>query len=104
MLNKQYIKSRKVWKVTFGVTKDELPQGIKVKSLNLVGEFNGWDLQATPMKRMKDGVYKATLEFVPGTQAQFRYLANGEVWFNDTSADGYTPNGFGEENCLVDAA
>ena len=101
MLKKRYIKSRKVWKVTFEVPEAELPEAVEVKSVHLVGEFNDWDLTATPMKRGKKRVFQATLELAPGREYQFRYLVNGEHWCNDWHADAYVPSGPGEDNCVV---
>lgn len=101
MLKKKYVKSRKVSKVTFELPKAELPEGIKAESVYLVGEFNDWEPAATPMRRDKRGVYKATLELEPGREYQFRYLVNGEQWCNDWHADAYVPNGWGEDNCIV---
>ena len=102
MLKKQYVKSRKVSKITFELAKREFPENLEIDSVFLVGEFNDWDPAATPMKRNKKGVYRAMLELEPGMQYQFRYLVNGEVWCNDWAADAYVPNEFGLDNCLVE--
>ena len=48
MIKKQYVKSRQVSKVTFAMSKTELPEGIEVENIHLVGEFNDWDLTSTP--------------------------------------------------------
>ena len=104
MLKKQYVKSRKVSKVTFELSKAELPEGIKAQDAYLVGEFNDWDPTVTPMKRGKGGAFRATLELEPGREYQFRYLVNGEHWCNDWHADAYVPSGLGEDNCVVVAA
>jgi 1,4-alpha-glucan branching enzyme len=101
MLKKQYVKSRKVAKVTFELPKAEWPENVKVESTHLVGEFNDWDLSATPMKRGKGSVFRATLELEPGQQYQFRYLVNREHWCNDWQADGYVGGGLGQDNCVV---
>lgn len=55
MLKKQYVKSRNVTKITFELLKTELPEGVAVESVYLVGEFNDWEATATPMKRNKKG-------------------------------------------------
>jgi len=101
MLKKRYIKSRKVWKVTFELPKAELPEGVRAKDVYLVGEFNDWNLAATPMTRRKGGVFRTILELEPGRQYQFRYLVDGEHWCNDRQADAYVPSGLGEDNCVV---
>jgi 1,4-alpha-glucan branching enzyme len=100
MLEKTYIKSRKVWKVKFILPKEECPPGLDIESINLCGDFNEWEPSAMPMKLNK-GIYSAWIELAPGQDYQFRYLINGNVWCNDWQADKYVPNMFGEDNCVV---
>ncbi len=101
MLKKQYVKSRKVSKVTFEIPKDELPEGVDARTLHLVGDFNDWDQEATPMKKLKDGTFKITIELTPGCEYHFRYLLDGEFWINEWHADDYASNPFGADNCVV---
>jgi 1,4-alpha-glucan branching enzyme len=101
MLKKKYVKSRNIWKVTFELPKDELPEGLKAELVHLAGEFNGWDPTATPMKRGKGGAFRVMVELEPGREYQFRYLVNGEHWCNDWHADAYVPSGVGEDNSVV---
>jgi hypothetical protein len=101
MLKKQYVKSRKIAKVTFEVAKEEIPEGVVARSVHLVGDFNNWDTEATPMKRTKGGVFRVMLELEPGREYKFRYLVNREHWFNDWHADAYGTNDYGEDNCIV---
>jgi hypothetical protein len=100
MLKKKYLKSHKAWSVVFELPKAECPQGVKVKRVNLMGDFNDWKPSSTPMSLNQD-VYAASLELDPGHDYQFRYLINGKVWCNDWHADTYIPNLFGDENCVV---
>jgi 1,4-alpha-glucan branching enzyme len=102
MLNKTYVKSRKVSKVTFQLGLAEIPESINAESVNLVGEFNDWDVAATPMTySKKQKAYRVTLDLEPGQSYQFRYLVNGEHWCNDWAADAYVPTSLGQDNCLV---
>ena len=101
MLKKQYVKSRRVWKVTFDLPKAQVPPDVEVESVHLVGEFNGWDATATPMVLRKGGVYRAMVELTPGRAYEFRYVINGERWCNDWHADAYVPNVFGSEDSVV---
>jgi hypothetical protein len=101
MLKKKYIKSRRVWKVYFEIPQRLLPQGVEAREVNLVGDFNEWNPSATPMKACGGDMFKAALELQPGTTYQFRYLVNGEYWFNDESADAYAPSGYGEDNGVL---
>jgi 1,4-alpha-glucan branching enzyme len=102
MLTKQIVKSRQMVKVTFEVPQTELPADMEVASFYLVGEFNEWDETAVPLKyHKKDKTYRATVELEPDHTYQFRYLINGDTWCNDWSADEYTPNNLGQDNCIV---
>ena len=101
MLKKQYVKSRKVVKVTFELLKSEQPEEIDVENVHLVGEFNEWDLTATPMKANVKGAYRTMLELEPDRAYKFRYLVNGEYWCNDWQADSYEPNYLDGDNCVV---
>src|SRR3989304_733364 len=96
MLEKKYTKKGQVCSVTFA-----LPEAIEADSICLVGEFNDWDAAVTPMTRSEDGIFRAKLELETGRAYQFRYLINGGQWQNDSEADGYVPNGYGEDNSLV---
>ena len=82
MLKKKYVKSRNKSQVTFELSKSELPVGIKVASVHLVGEFNDWDVTATPMKSDKRGLFKTTLELEPDRKYQFRYLVHNHETFS----------------------
>lgn len=99
MLKKQYLKTRPICKVTFRVSK---PATQSAREIALVGDFNGWDVQATPMTALKNGEFTAVLELDTGTpEYQFRYLYDGERWENDWEADGYATNGVDGENSIV---
>ena len=49
----------------------------KAESVNLVGDFNGWDLEATPMQRTPDGRWMASLELNHGHH-RYLFLVDGE--------------------------
>lgn len=86
---KQYLKSKAVCKVTFKISKDEAHEA---ESVRLVGDFNNWDTTTTPMKKLKDGSFTATLELDKDAKYQFRYLLNDQEWENDAAADEYLPS------------
>ncbi|MBZ0279946.1 MAG: isoamylase early set domain-containing protein [Anaerolineae bacterium] len=97
MLNKQYLKTKPVCKVTF-----TLPEQIKAENAYLVGDFNNWDEKSTPMKRVKKNAqFTVILELEKGREYQFRYLVNGTDWHNDWNADKYVPNPFSGDNSVV---
>lgn len=96
MLKKQVLKTKPVCKVTFS-----LPAQVQGETVFLVGDFNNWQEDATPMKRNKDGSFSATLELEQGKEYQFRYLVNSSEWHNDWEADRYVPNPFSGDNSVV---
>ena len=94
-VKKQYMKSKNVCKVTF-----TLPAG-EGEVATVVGDFNSWDREATPMRKNKTG-YSATVELEPGREYQFRYLIDGERWANDDEADGLSDTHFHDaQNCVI---
>lgn len=96
MLKKQFLKTKPVCKVTFYV-----PEEVDAENVHLVGDFNEWDEDATPMELLKDGRFKAVLDLEKGKEYQFRYLVNGSEWHNDWDADRYVPNPFLGDNSVV---
>jgi len=73
------------------------------QDVTVLGDFNSWDLnQSYPMKRLKNGTFKTTIDLNIGQEYQFRYLVDGELWENDSQADNYVPTGVGvEDNSVV---
>lgn len=94
MITKKYLKSRQVAKVTFRVDFAK-----KAQRAEIAGDFNNWKPQ--PLRRLKSGDFKIELELTPGQSYQYRYRIDG-VWENDWTTDRYIPNGFGEENSVID--
>ncbi len=97
-IKKQYLKTKPVCKTTFILEKDAVNSA---KNVFLVGEFNDWDPQATPLKKSKTGEFKVTIELESGKEYQFRYLVDGSVWQNDWNADKYIAGPFGDDNSVV---
>ena len=96
MLEKKYSPAGKSCKVTFA-----LPVEDYMKSVAVLGEFNNWDPNEDIMKLKKSGVYELTKSLKAGNSYRFRYLVNGEVWLNDSSADYFVENDFGSEDSVV---
>jgi 1,4-alpha-glucan branching enzyme len=97
-IKRQYLKSRKVCKVTF-----RLPRiaASGAKAVCIVGDFNGWSIYADPMKKLKSGDFTITLELEPGREYQFRYLIDEQRWENDWNADRYVKSPYGSDNSVV---
>lgn len=98
-LKKQFLKTKSECKVTFKVDKD-VANG--ASSAFLVGDFNGWNATAHPMKPLKDGSFSVTLNLPAGEEYEFRYLLDGHMWENDEAADRYVFSDYGNcENSVV---
>lgn len=98
-LTKKCLKSKPICKVTFKMPKD---MAREAGSITVVGEFNNWDIVATPMKKQKDGSFLVTVDLEVGREYQFRYLIDGEVWVSDPAADRYVFSPFGDcDNAVV---
>jgi len=93
MIQKRYIKTRQVMKVTFKVDFARNAQKVEI-----LGDFSNW--APIPMKRTTKGVYQYTVELEPGQQYHYRYRIDN-AWANDWSADAYLPNGLGDDNSVV---
>ena len=98
-LKKKPLKSKPVCKVTFVLSKE---QARGAGNVQVVGEFNNWEIGGSPMRRQKDGSFTTTLDLPSGREYQFRYLIDGEVWISDPEADKYAFSPFGDcENSVV---
>ncbi|MFT4031744.1 MAG: isoamylase early set domain-containing protein [Siphonobacter sp.] len=98
-LSKQFLKSKPVCKVTFSVPAESINGA---KNVSVVGEFNSWDAEATPLKKQKDGSFKGTVELATGKEFEFRYLVDGAIWLDETEADKYAPSGVSfDKNSVV---
>ena len=99
-MKKLYMKNSPNCKVTFCLCKEAVRDA---GSVTVVGDFNGWDINATPLKKQKDGGFSAIVELECGKEYRFRYLIDGQRWENDWNADRYSANPFGEEDSIITA-
>lgn len=98
-IKKKYYKKKSTCEVTFKIPKK---LGQNNKTAHLVGDFNDWNTQATPMSKQKDGSFSITVELEKGNEYQFKYLLNDEIWINETEADRLVPAYLqGEENSVI---
>jgi 1,4-alpha-glucan branching enzyme len=97
-LKKHYLKKNSSCKVTFSLPKEAAGSAAHV---SLVGDFNAWNKDAIPMKRLKNGGFTATLTLQANKEYHFRYFLDGERWENDWNADRYVPNSHGSDDSVV---
>ena len=94
-IEKKYLKSKPVCKVTFEL------DGIEANNAVVVGSFNNWDAKATPMKKFKNGKFKATVDLEKDNSYEFKYIVDG-VYMNDDQADELNWNEFaGSDNSVI---
>jgi len=97
-IKKEYVDSRPFCRVTFMMPKQAAGEANRVA---LLGDFNEWDKDAMPMKRLRNGNFEISLELPSNGEYRFRYLIDGSRWENDLSADRYEPNPYGCDDSVV---
>lgn len=94
-IKKQYLKSKPVCKVTFSIDAED------AKKVSVVGSFNDWNAKKVPLKKLKSGTFKGTVDLEKDNTYEFKYLVDG-TYVNDESADAYAWNDFaGSENSVL---
>ena len=73
------------------------PQATKVA---LVGDFNGWDTEATPAQRQSDGSWATFVQLHPGRHV-YSFVLDGKVFINDPAAPVAPDDGYGQKNSVV---
>jgi 1,4-alpha-glucan branching enzyme len=64
----------------------ELPVAEPAGAVSVVGDFNGWDPYAHPLRKRGNGARTAVVNVPAGSTLHFRYLAEGGMWFDDDTA------------------
>lgn len=73
------------------------PQAAKVA---LVGDFNGWDLEATPAQRQPDGSWATFVQLSPGRHV-YSFVIDGRIFMTDPAAPVAPDDGYGLKNSVV---
>jgi 1,4-alpha-glucan branching enzyme len=63
-----------------------LPAREPAGAVSVVGNFNGWDPFAHPLRKRSNGGRSAAVTVPAGATLHFRYLAEGGHWFDDDTA------------------
>ena len=79
-------------KVTFSFT------GPEAETVQVAGDFTGWQQAPIGLKKDKTGVWKKTVSLEPG-RYEYRLLVDGH-WRDDPQCANRQPNQFGGENCV----
>ena len=67
--------------------------------ISIIGTFNGWRLDATPMTRVSNGRWCEELLLPPGVY-EYQLVVDGK-WMPDPQAPKSAPNPFGEVNSIL---
>lgn len=95
MLKKRKLANNK-YSVTFS-----MPKLDGITNLYVVGEFNNWSGDATPMTKAADGTWSVKLTLEGGKEYQYRYRDDKDNWHNDWEPDTYLRNEYGNDNSVV---
>jgi 1,4-alpha-glucan branching enzyme len=72
------------------------------RSISIIGTFNGWRHEATPMTRVGEGRWFQELLLPPGVY-EYQFLIDGK-WLPDPQGPKTTPNPFGEVNSVLEVS
>lgn len=96
MLKRQPSSSHEAVKVTFALPLSEADGPVSV-----VGDFNGWDPSAHPLKKRTNGTRSVTIEVPTGATYYFKYLDESGRWFCEPAADDQEVNEYNEVNSVL---
>jgi hypothetical protein len=70
-------------------------------SVAVVGDFNDWNVSATPLVRSEgDGMWAVTVPLSPG-RYRYAFLVNGTTWLKDPHAASAVEDEFGRANSVL---
>ncbi len=82
----------------------KIPGSLWVESINLVGDFNEWDVESLPFGHDENDDWVIALDLDAGQSYRFRYLFDGMHWRDEWQADAYLPNPHGGFDSVVVAS
>jgi len=88
--------SKKDVKVQFILPSETAPGKVSV-----VGDFNGWDPGAHPLRKRSNGTHSVSVSLPAGRRYAFRYLGEDGRWLDDEQAHAFEPNGVGGVNGIL---
>ena len=93
MVEERSNKQAKTRRVTFSL------KAPRAKKVILMGDFNGWDAGAHPMKKDRDGLWKVAVALPPG-RYEFKFFVDGR-WREGSKKEMTVPNRFGTLNNVI---
>ena len=71
------------------------------RTVNAVGDFNGWDPARTSLQQVSSGVWSVTLPLTPG-RYEYMFVVDGQRWVSDPAAIEQSDDGFGARNAVLE--
>lgn len=81
----------------------ELPAYLWADRVYLLGDFNEWNHQQTPLHQDRDGVWRVEVDLPVGKRFEFRYVVDNH-WLTDGHSDDVVTNPFGTQNSIVNTS
>lgn len=70
------------------------------RSVSVVGSFNGWSPDSTPMSRTGDGAWQVKIRLRPG-RFEYKFAVDGAEWIPDPNNPDAVADGFGGRNSVL---
>jgi hypothetical protein len=70
-------------------------------SVQVAGDFNGWNPALTPLAQVSSGAWSVTLTLDPG-RYEYMFVVDGQQWIADPFAAEQNDDGFGSRNAVLE--
>jgi len=71
------------------------------KTVQVAGDFNGWNPATTSLERISDGAWAVTIPLKAG-RYEYMFVVDGKQWIADPFAAEQSDDGFGSHNAVLD--
>jgi anti-sigma factor RsiW len=71
------------------------------RTVQLAGDFNGWNPSRTPLEQASNGAWTVTIALEPG-RYEYMFLVDGRQWLADPFALEHNDDGFGSRNAVLE--
>ena len=69
--------------------------------VSLLGDFNGWDPSAHPLKKRSNGTRSVSVELPAGSTYHYKFLTADGTWFCDPHSEAIELNDFHQPNSVL---
>ena len=73
----------------------------EARTVDVAGDFNGWDPTRTPLEQTATGAWTVTIPLQPG-RYEYMFVVDGKQWVGDPFAVEQADDGFGSRNAVLD--